>query len=217
MDNKSVDGSVRVFGLAIAAIVAAATLFAPRPAFAQSGGLEATSEMPAERAQRGSVGREIAGGLAGYFVGGFAGMLVGLVPAKLIPPEDNNIAIISGVGNVGAVAGTGLGVAAAGNASGGNGKTGFAVLGTLGGLTASGLLVGGVGGAAHGAGADTVRNVTIGVGVPLMWAGTIAGGVLGYRWSAGPECCVSEDLAVNPYVTPAFGDAGGRAGIRVRF
>jgi len=118
--------------------------------------------------------------------------------AKLIPPEGNTIAIISGVGNVGAIAGTGLGVAAAGDASGGNGKAGFAILGTLGGLTLSGLLFGGVGGMAHGAGAYTVRNVAIGVGVPATWAATIGGGVLGYHWSAGPECCISEEVAMHP-------------------
>lgn len=218
MCKPSVERPVGGLGLVIAAlVVAAATLLGPRTVRAESGAFASNGDIPHERNRRGSVGKEIAGGLVGYFAGGFAGMIVGIVPAKLIPPEDNNFAIVSLGGNIGANLGIGWGVAAAGRASGGNGKAGFAMLGSVTGMTLSGLVVGGAGALAEGAGATGVRNVAIAVGVPVIWTSMIGGGVLGYRWSGARECCVSEDVAVHPYVSPATGGDGGRAGVSVRW
>lgn len=181
-----------------------------------------------ERADpRGKLGAEVGGGIAGLF-GGFlgAGIPSFLIGVAAYPDGIDDMAGATTIGlgfgfiggSLGAVPGAGWGASLAGDASGGTGSTGFAILGSV---------IGGVGGVGTAVLAgEAVRNLgpaQLGVEMQLyggLLAGATAavtGGVLGYRWSAEPDRAEQNAVQWAPYLRTGPRANGGEFGIRLRF
>lgn len=149
----------------------------------------------ADTIPRGDLSAEIGGAFVGYFLGGALTGLVTLGAAHAAGDADSfDDSTVYGLGSLpGALVGTGLGAGLAGDNTGGNGKLGFAALGST---------LGGLGGAAAASplvwwaatsdlgGPDYLHpaeGIALGSSALLVLGGMFGGGVLGYRLSAEPE------------------------------
>ena len=170
----------------------------------EAGGTSPGGASRATSRYRGNVAAEIATGFGIFLVGAVPGSLY--TWAQLESDSCTSgfcVASALSVAAIGGAAGSGLGVYLGGNATGGNGKAGWSVLGSLlGGVAGLGLsAIGGLPGLVIG-------------GLFLLPAGSITGGIVGYRNSAEPPS--GGALRLQPYIG-GVGQSGQTVGVTVQF